>query len=418
VAGLSAVVLVVLAAVTGTWLLADDEYVAQPPASAPATVQPGQAVRALAALQVALAAGDAEAAAAVAAPGDESARELLADLAGNAAALAVTDLSFRFVEAVTPLMPDGTWTATVDSRWRFGGFDPGPARADLAVTFRVEEDGVGVARFGPGVASEAGAGSADGRLPVWLAGPVQVRRSKDTLVLVAQDPGGQEAGGAARFAELARAAVDQVREVLPRWDTGLVVEVPATPERLRQALAAPVGTYDEVAAVTTAVDGILAPGAPTHVFVNPVVFGGLAAQGAQVVMTHEAAHVATDAPAADVPLWLLEGFADYVALREVALPIGTTAAQVIAQVRDEGVPQQLPGPSEFDTGATHLGATYEAAWVACLVLADVGGEGRLVDLYRAVSAGADLDTALRRRYGFGIAGLTRRWQDRLSGLAA
>ena len=86
-----------------------------------------------------------------------------------------------------------------------------------------------------------------------------------------------------------------------------------------------------------------------HVFVNPDVFGRLRTAGAQVVMSHEAVHVATDAARSTVPLWLLEGFADYVALRDVDLPISTTAGQIIRQVRRDGVPEALPGPVEFDT---------------------------------------------------------------------
>ena len=58
--------------------------------------------------------------------------------------------------------------------------------------------------------------------------------------------------------------------------------------------------------------------------------------------------------------------------------------QVVEQVRQDGLPRTLPGQAEFATGATHLGATYEAAWVACLVLAERGGEEALVDLYDAV----------------------------------
>ena len=37
------------------------------------------------------------------------------------------------------------------------------------------------------------------------------------------------------------------------------------------------------------------------------------------------------------------------------------AGQVIAQVRAEGVSDALPGPTEFDSTSTHLGAAYEAA---------------------------------------------------------
>ena len=54
---------------------------------------------------------------------------------------------------------------------------------------------------------------------------------------------------------------------------------------------------------------------------NPPVFEPLGPQGAQIVMSHEAAHVATDAAASSMPTWLLEGFADYVALAHVDLPV-------------------------------------------------------------------------------------------------
>src|SRR4029079_112572 len=111
---------------------------------------------------------------------------------------------------------------------------------------------------------------------------------------------------------------------------------------------------------------------PVHVFVNPEVFDMLRPTGAQVVLSHEAAHVATDAARSTVPPWLLEGFADYVALRDVDLPVTTSAAQIIRQVRRDGVPDALPGAAEFDTATTHLGATYESAWLACVLLAERG----------------------------------------------
>jgi len=127
--------------------------------------------------------------------------------------------------------------------------------------------------------------------------------------------------------------------------------------------------------------------------------------------------VATDAARSSVPLWLLEGFADYVALRDVDLPITTAAGQIIRQVRREGVPQALPGPAEFDTSTTHLGATYESAWLACVVLADTRGERALVSLYDDVASGRPLGGALRRWFGLTDDQFTRRWQRRLSDLA-
>jgi hypothetical protein len=229
--------------------------------------------------------------------------------------------------------------------------------------------------------------------------------------------------GSAEEADLvagrADAAVPVVQKVLPQWPGRLVVEVPASEAGLDGALAADPGTYDAIAAVSASVDGTLTPDSQVHVFVNPSVYDGLDPVGGQVVMSHEATHVATGAPlSAGVPLWLLEGFADYVALDDVDLPLSTTAGQIIEQVQSDGPPDHLPGQPEFDETATHLGAAYESAWLACLVLADEGGQDALVRLYEQVARGHDLAGQLRSLFGLSEAQLTRRWQQRLRELAA
>jgi hypothetical protein len=246
-----------------------------------------------------------------------------------------------------------------------------------------------------------------------MTGPLEVRRGAEHLVLVA----GSDAA-ADRFAARAAAAVPAVRRVLPDWEGGLLVEVPATVDDLHAALDSGPGTYAEIAAVTTSADGSTEDRAPVHVFVNPDVYGSLRARGAQVVMTHEAVHVAADAATSTTPLWLLEGFADYVALRDVPLPLSVTAAQIVGQVRRDGAPRELPGTDDFGTAAPHLGAAYEAAWLACRLLADLGGQRALVRFYRSVDEGASVDEALRESFGFGEAELTRRWRALLTDLAA
>ncbi|HEY0952237.1 MAG TPA: hypothetical protein VGD85_18740, partial [Nocardioides sp.] len=317
-------------------------------------------------------------------------------------ALRVTAFTLRFVDAEG--MPDahGDWTAAVDATWRFAGFDPAPARAEVTVRLREEGDRVALTGFGGG----------DRVSPLWLSGPLQVRRTADTLVLV-DGPGAE----AATYARRARAAVPVVRRVLPDWRRGLVVEVPASVDDLDRVLDADPGTYDQIAAVTTSADGSLAPDAPVHVFVNPDVYGALRPTGAQVVMSHEATHVAADAWTSDMPLWLLEGFADYVALRDVDLPVRRSAAQIIAQVRRDGPPRDLPGAAEFGTRATHLGATYESAWLACRLLARDGGQAALVGFYRAVDAGRPVGAALEDGFGLSVGGLTAQWRHELAALA-
>ncbi|MXG92135.1 hypothetical protein [Nocardioides flavescens] len=404
-------VVVLLVAAVATWLaFRPDAYVApsrsEPGARSAGGVDAAAASATLGTLAEALAAGDADAARAAAPRGDAAAGALLAAVATNAATLDVVDLTARYVDEVSPADASGRWQAAVELGWRFDGFDRETVREEVQVGFASDGADVRVTGFGGG----------DGRTPVWLTGPVEVRRSSQALVLVAGTDRGDEAD---TIGVRARRAVGVVERVLPQWTGGLVVEVPADEAGVDAALGASPGSYAQIAAVSASVDGAVTPGTPVHVFVNPEVYDALDPVGAQVVMSHEATHVATNAPlTAGVPLWLLEGFADYVALRDVDLPLSTTAAQVIAQVRSDGVPAQLPSAAEFDQTATHLGAAYESAWLVCRVVAAEAGEDALVGLYEQVSGGAALADALRATTGLTEAQLTTRWQAELRRLAA
>ena len=333
-------------------------------------------------------------------------------MVANASALDVEDFSLRYVEDASPVTSDGTWTATVATTWRFAGYDRRPASAETTVALVTDADGG--TRLGA-LAVPGADGASASRSPVWLTGPVRVSSSPRALVVLA---GPTAPGEGAAYAARARRAVAVTGRVLADDEPRLVVEVPADEAALDAALGAEPGSYAAIAAVTAAVDGDPA-GSPVHVFLNPAVYDRLRGRGAQVVMSHEAVHVATRAAAADgVPLWLLEGFADYVALRDVDLPLRTTAGQVAEQVRDEGLPQALPGPAEFDTGATHLGAAYEAAWLACRVLAERRDEQALVALYDAVDDGVPVAAALRAGFGWSEADLVGAWRSRLQDLPA
>lgn len=403
-AGLSLFVLVLAGAVT--WLVVDDDRIeadlgGDRPGGPVATEEDreAQAVGLLDDLQRAVRDRDVEAAAGLAAV--PAARRQLTALVENADRLSVDDFSLRYVDEDTGRRTATRWLVVADTRWSFRGFDGSPVMTEVAVRFAEGSDGPGIAGLGGGAQ----------RSPLWMTDTVRVRRTADTLVVTADNQDAERYGG------LAARAQRQVAAVLGADVRPLVVEVPADRRALRAQLAAEPGEYDAIAAVTTTVDGSLTTSAPEHVFVNPEVFGGLRPVGAQVVMTHEATHVATGGAKDTVPLWLLEGFADYVALRDVDLPLSRTAGQVLRQVRRDGVPDQLPGSAEFDTRDKHLGAAYESAWLACRVLAEEGGQDALVELYRSVSAGADLDATLRARFGYGVGGLTARWQDELRSLA-
>jgi hypothetical protein len=395
------------AAVTLVLVVRADEapYVAPTPTETAEVVDPAGAAAALQRLAAAVEGRDRDAAVALAGPDDPGAADRLGALVDVADRAEVVDVSLRYVDAVGPVAVDGTWPAVVDVTWAFAGFDRQPTTAEVLVRFRAGAAGVEVAGLGGG--DDGGDGEL--RTPVWMSGPLQVSRSEELLVLVAD---GLDLD---LYARRARAALPTVSRVLTAWRPRLVVEVPADGAGLEAALGAAPGYYAQIAAVT-GVGGVDRRGAPFHVFVNPDVFDGLGRAGQQVVLAHEATHVATDAPASEAPTWLVEGFADYVALRGTSLPLTRTAAQAAARVRDDGLPTELPGPADFDTQGPHLGAVYEASWLICTTLADRGGQEALVQLYDAMSAGAALDGELRRRFDWSEQDLVRAWRARLASL--
>ena len=405
-AGLSLCVVLAIAAAAGVMLFDDGRREVDTGTVDVARANPAGAASALHDLVTAVEDRDAPAAAALAPEGDGEAAALLAAVARNARLLDLGDVSARYVAEAGTVAADGSWTGVVALTWRIAGMDDSAARSDVLVSFAASGADVAITGFG----GEAAPGR---RTPLWLQGPLEVVRVDEPRVLVLAD---RRQGGAAATAERVLRGIEVVRRTLPGWTGAVVVEVPAGAAALDEALGVEPGTYAGVAAVTAPVDGSARDDVPVHVFVNPEVSGGLRPVGAQVVMSHELTHLATGAATSTMEPWLLEGFADWVALRDVRLPDATTLGRAVALARREGVPDHLPGPAEFDTRSADLQAAYEQAWLACRVLADRIGPAELVRLYRRVDAGAPLDGALRRS-GLARGELVAAWQRSLRNLA-
>ncbi len=383
-----------------------DDTTITPPSSAATTsdARGEQAQQVVGSLSSALQGADAEAAASL---GVGGARQTLASMVTNIGTLGLTDVALRFVDGAAAAGPDtlqsygpDAWQGTVEVRYRLPGWDRDQTRVETPFVFVPGEDGPRIAAIG----------GADGRTPLWMTGPVQTRAGERTLVI-------SRSGSTARYAPLLRRALGDVARVLPSWHGRLVLEVPGSEQALDQALDASQDQYANIAAVTTSVDGSLAPGAPVHVFLNPRVFDRLGPRGAQVVVSHESTHVATGATFSDMPTWLLEGFADYVALAHAGIPVSTAASQILARVRKDGPPAHLPTSDELAPTAAGLGATYEEAWLANRFLAQQYGEHRLVAFYDAVDDGTPVGQAFTRVLGTSEAAFVRRWRRELSALA-
>ena len=345
------------------------------------------------------------------APGGAGARRQLVTMRANVRSLHISDLTLRYVSG-RPVHRAGerraagpvTWVATVRLGWRLRGVDAHPALREVPVTVRTSASG---ARF-------VTARGRDGKgVPLWLLTRVRVDRTARAVVVAAASVPQTRV---ARIAALADRAVVELRRVLPRWHGRLAVEVPGGAPQLEAVLGSAPGAYDRIAAATTTADGSLSADRPVRIFVNSGVFGRLGPRGSQIVMTHEATHVATGAAVSSMPPWLLEGFADYVALAAEHVPVRVSASQAIARVRRAGVPAHLPDRADFDPGSSAIGASYEAAWLACRQLARTYGQRRLVAFYRTVDRTSSTGRAFRA-LGTDRQAFTRAWQRELRRLA-
>ncbi|MFI5811756.1 hypothetical protein ACIA7S_12385 [Streptomyces sp. NPDC051643] len=299
-------------------------------------------------------------------------------------------------------------TADAELRYRVEGYDRAPVT--VARTLRlVHDDG----RWR--VASDAPAKKAGQQL--WEQGAVTAVRGAHSLVLGV----GQSGERLRAYAALADRAVPAVSEAWGTdWAGHVVVLVPKSLEGMAGLLGASASGYRGIAAVTTGEAGGSAKAPADRIIVNPEAYGVLGDLGKQVVLTHETTHVATRAhTTAATPLWLSEGYADWVGYRGS----GRTAAQVAPELQravlDGHPPAALPADGDFGfTGdAARLARAYEGGWMACRLIADRWGEVRLNDFYRAVGdhgkrAGA-VEGALRDVLGTTPEKFTGQWRTYL-----
>ncbi|SHL86092.1 hypothetical protein [Actinacidiphila paucisporea] len=330
---------------------------------------------------------------------------------GNLAQVPLADWSYRLVRTdAFPLPPEagteGTrrTAAEVQLRYRLSGYDAEPVVSTSYLTLTERAGRWYVAADDEG--ASAGRRSA---VQLWDQGKVTVVRGAHSLVLGLGDA--RTLRGYAADADL---AVPQVQHAWGRagWPGSVVIEAPGTLDQLGALLAADPADYKGIAAVTTGELGG-SPKAPAdRVLVNPAAFGQLSAFGRQVVLTHETTHVATRlATSTRTPLWLSEGFADWVAYRESGRPAPEIAPELAKDVAAGHVPAALPAAADFRPTSTDLAQAYEGGWLACRMIADQWSPATLTALYRAAGADADLDAVLRAGLHLSLADFTLRWRE-------
>jgi hypothetical protein len=220
---------------------------------------------------------------------------------------------------------------------------------------------------------------------LWDLGPITVARGSRSVIVAARDA----PVPATRTAVEADAAARRVDGVWgDEWPRQVVVLVPDTLQSMATLLdRTAIDGLSQLAAVTTGElrTDARARGRTTgdRVVVNPVAFPRLSALGRGVVLTHELTHVATRADDASAPpVWVDEGFADYVAYLGTPLGVREVAADLLDDPKALRALHDLPADKAFDPGTGQVGPAYAAAWLAMLFVAQRGGTPMVVDFYR------------------------------------
>lgn len=324
----------------------------------------------------------------------------------NLRAVPFADWSYR----LTGLRRTGdTATADAELRYRLRGYDNAPVTAGRTLTLSRDARGQWY------VDAERPAKKSAEQL--WDQGEVRVVRGEHGLVLGV----GQSEGRLRRYAELADDAVPAVSRAWGTdWARRVVVLVPKSLEDMAGLLASPASSYRGIAAVTTGETGAPAKAPADRIIINPDAYGVLGGVGQQVVLTHETTHVATRADtSAATPLWLSEGYADWVGYLGSGRSPAQAAPELWRAVREGRTPERLPVDSDFGfTGdATELARAYEGGWMACRMIADRWGEVRLGEFYRAVGAherrAGAVEGALKDVLGTSPTEFTGQWRDYL-----
>lgn len=311
--------------------------------------------------------------------------------------------------ALVPVYGDELWSPAVRLRYALAGFDATPTTQEARYVFVRHGEGWYLADDGASPDDPLGGGSVRN---LWDYGPVTVLSAGPALVLGHPD----QARLMRTVQRLADRALPQVSDVWGHhWAERAVFEVPSSVDELSSVVEQR-GDLTSIAAFASADTSAAGPPTGERVVVNPAAFPDLSPFGQRIVLTHELAHVATRAltgPA--TPDWLAEGFADYVAYRNTDLTPRQAARELAGVVRSGRAPAALPTAADFAGGGSVLSASYEAAWLACVLVAQRYGERNLVALYRQLGAAhgdpaAALDTALRRHTGMSTDRFVTTWR--------
>ncbi|MDA3626821.1 hypothetical protein OU415_15355 [Saccharopolyspora sp. WRP15-2] len=325
----------------------------------------------------------------------------------NLAAIPFTEWSYRLeAETEPPATGTGeTWAPGVSLRYALAGVDSVPTEQPVEQSF--------VRRGGSWyVADDAGAHRWRGP---WDFGPCHAVRTPGGLVI------GHRREPVERVARQLDAVIRDVTEV---WGTGWSQRVGVLIADSREELRAVVGpgfALNGIAAVAVAdrVDTAARRVEGPRVVLDPRAADELSDAALKALLRHEITHIAARAYTVDgSPMWMREGFADYVGYRSSGVPPREVAPELVRQVRAGGLPEQLPDDDEFHHADRGRDLAYQQSWSFVRHLVERFGEQHVVRLYHriaALSSPAEVDAALREETGQTTAQLQADWAESLPG---
>ena len=299
--------------------------------------------------------------------------------------------------------PSPVYLPEVEASYRFRGQDSAPVTSRYFYTFVETSAGWRIAGQG-----EAAAPRKDD-VEIWDASPVRSLASSRTLVVYHA----ADRALAERLLSAAERGYSQVAATWSApWDHKVVILVPhdqVEAERLVHGR--------DLSAVAAVASSQIEDG-PEHrvlgnrVIVNASVIRRYNALNLQIVVTHEMTHVATRKVGVGVPLFLVEGFADFTALRPIDAPPRITRPALRAAVRTGRFKGTLP--SGDDLRGSDATLAYDEGSSFCLWIARTFGEAKVQSLYRSFSGGREptpelLDRRLRQVLGISRATAQSRW---------
>jgi hypothetical protein len=269
----------------------------------------------------------------------------------------------------------------VDVRYQIARADPVPTTRSVYWTFLRRHGRVVIAGD-----DDAAAQSATSWRGPWDFGHLQIVSGAHSLVLGHDD----EARALPGLAQDIDRAVPAVTAVWgPGWPQYVLAIVPDSQTEAADNGGTALGPDDDVAAV--AVDDGRDPLHDTttgrRLVITPGQLARLSDTGRRLVLVHEITHLATaDATTEATPAWVREGFAEYVANLGTTQPPSAVAVELTRAVRAGNLPAALPSDAQFAATASASAEAYQAAWLACRLIAAEVGRAGLVRFYRAVGA--------------------------------